>query len=115
MLPAWTAAEWDRAPNYGLLLRIVLADGVADAFLRMRKFYRWVMTNYGDRPFFEADYDKVCEETSTTTEIIIGLLVDEFGKLVDCDSPEVIRKVVALDQGSCARTQNLVVGNQLEL
>ncbi|KAH8058935.1 hypothetical protein JL720_13953 [Aureococcus anophagefferens] len=40
----------------------------------------------------------VCEETSTTTEIIIGLLVDEFGKLVDCDSPEVIRKVVALDQ-----------------
>ena len=71
---------------------------VADAFLRMRKFYRWVMTNYGDRPFFEADYDKVCEETSTTTEIIIGLLVDEFGKLVDCDSPEVIRKVVALDQ-----------------
>ena len=27
----WTAAEWDRAPNYGLLLRIVLADGVVEA------------------------------------------------------------------------------------
>mmetsp|Transcript_17121 Transcript_17121/g.59548 ORF Transcript_17121/g.59548 Transcript_17121/m.59548 type:complete len:758 (+) Transcript_17121:119-2392(+) len=78
---------------------------LAKSVMRSLKFFQWVVATYGSKTFFQGTYGTIAEEASTTTDAIVGMLVHEFTQLVDCDSPEVIRKIVALDHlgGSAAQ------------